>query len=99
MTGTSSSDHHGTLGLGAADAVERLRLQGRNELPQERQRTLLRIVMDALREPMLQLLLGAGVIYLFLGDLAEALILLAAAVMSIALVVAQEAGRSAPCRP
>lgn len=90
MTGTSSSERYGTLGLGATEAAERLRLDGRNELPQERQRTFLRIVMDAVREPMLQLLLGAGVIYLFLGDLAEALILLAAAVMSIALVVAQE---------
>ncbi|MFY8096126.1 MAG: cation-translocating P-type ATPase [Niveispirillum sp.] len=77
-------------GLGAAEAAKRLSQDGRNELPQERQRTTARIVLDALREPMLQLLLGAGVIYLFLGDLAEAVILLLAAVMSIALVVVQE---------
>jgi Ca2+-transporting ATPase len=77
-------------GLAAVEAATRLSRDGRNELPQERQRTTARIVLDALREPMLQLLLGAGVIYLFLGDLAEALILLLAAVMSIALVVVQE---------
>ena len=39
---------------------------------------------------MLQLLLGAGVIYLIVGDLAEALILLAFAVLNVVLVVVQE---------
>ncbi|MBJ7415125.1 MAG: cation-translocating P-type ATPase [Niveispirillum sp.] len=77
-------------GLGAIEAALRLSRDGRNDLPQERQRTTARIVLDAVREPMLQLLLGACVIYLFLGNLAEALILLLAAVMSIALVVVQE---------
>jgi Ca2+-transporting ATPase len=62
-------------GLTTSDAVERLRRDGRNELPQERQRGPLRIVLEAVREPMLQLLLGAGVVYLFVGDLAAALIL------------------------
>ena len=42
------------------------------------------------REPMLQLLLAAGVIYLVIGDLAEALILLAFAVLNVGLVVVQE---------
>src|ERR1017187_7849046 len=46
--------------------------------------------MDAVREPMLQLLLAAGVIYLVVGDLAEALILLAFAVVNVGLVVVQE---------
>ena len=77
-------------GLTAADAAERLRRDGRNELPQERQRSAFRIVLEAVREPMLQLLLGAGVIYLFVGDLAEALILLAFAVLNVVLVVVQE---------
>jgi P-type Ca2+ transporter type 2C len=39
---------------------------------------------------MLQLLLGAGIIYLVVGDLAEALILLAFAVLNVVLVVVQE---------
>ena len=77
-------------GLTAEDAAERLRRDGRNELPQERQRSPFRIVLEALREPMLQLLLGAGVIYLVVGDLAEALILLAFAVLNVVLVVVQE---------
>ncbi|PKU24381.1 ATPase [Telmatospirillum siberiense] len=78
------------LGLTAAEATARLQQDGRNELPQERQRSPFRIVLEAVREPMLQLLLGAGVLYLFVGDLAEALILLAFAVLNVVLVVVQE---------
>jgi Ca2+-transporting ATPase len=77
-------------GLTAADAAARLLRDGRNELPQERQRGPFRIVLEAVREPMLQLLLAAGVIYLVVGDLAGALILLAFAVLNILLVVVQE---------
>jgi Ca2+-transporting ATPase len=77
-------------GLTACDAAERLRQDGRNELPQERQRGPLHIILEALREPMLQLLLGAGLLYLFVGNLAEALILLAFAVLNVGLVVVQE---------
>ena len=77
-------------GLSSAEAARRLAADGPNTLPQEKQRSLLKIIFDALREPMLQLLLAAGVIYLLVGDLAEALILLAMAVLNIAMVVVQE---------
>ncbi len=77
-------------GLTAAEAAARLLRDGRNELPQERQRSPFRIVLEALREPMLQLLLAAGVIYLVVGDLAGALILLAFAIVNVGLVVVQE---------
>jgi Ca2+-transporting ATPase len=77
-------------GLTAAKARERLQRDGPNELQQNSRRSQARIVLDALREPMLQLLLEAGVIYLVLGDLAEALILLAFAVLNVVLVAVQE---------
>ncbi len=77
-------------GLTSADAAERRSRDGPNELPQERQRGPFHIILEAVREPMLQLLLGAGVLYLFVGDLAEALILLAFAVLNVVLVVVQE---------
>jgi Ca2+-transporting ATPase len=41
-----------------------LRRDGRNELAQERKRGPFRIILEAVRDPMLQLLLVAGVIYL-----------------------------------
>ena len=77
-------------GLSEADAQARLRTEGYNELPRPDRRTPLRIVLEVLREPMLALLLGGGAIYLILGDLKEALILLAFATMSVVITVVQE---------
>ena len=77
-------------GLSTVDANEILRRDGPNDLPQELNRDLLRIVLDAFQEPMLQLLFAAGLIYLIIGELAEALILLAFAVLNVGLVVVQE---------
>src|SRR5262245_28171457 len=78
-------------GLTEADAEARLKAEGFNELPRPDRRTPLRIVLEVLREPMLLLLVGAGFIYLLLGDLKEALILLAFAVMSVVMTIVQEA--------
>ncbi len=78
-------------GLTSLDAQARLQREGPNELPRENRRTPLRIVLEVMREPMLLLLLGGGVIYLALGDLKDALILLAFAIMSVSITVIQEA--------
>jgi Ca2+-transporting ATPase len=51
----------------------------------------LRIALEVLREPMLALLLAGGVAYLLLGDLTEALVLLAFATFSVGITVIQEA--------
>jgi P-type Ca2+ transporter type 2C len=77
-------------GLSEADAQTRLKSEGFNELPRPDRRTPLRIVLEVLREPMLALLLGGGAIYLALGDLKEAIILLVFASMSVLITVVQE---------
>ena len=77
-------------GLSETDAQARLKTEGYNELPRPDRRTPLRIIIEVMREPMLALLLGGGVIYLLLGDLKEALILLAFAMMSVSITVVQE---------
>ena len=77
-------------GLSEADVQARLKTEGYNELPRPDRRTPWRIVLDVLREPMLSLLLGGGVIYLLLGDRKEAVILLAFATMSVLITVVQE---------
>src|SRR5664279_2316480 len=77
-------------GLSEADAQTRLKTEGYNELPRPNRRAPLRIILEVMREPMLALLLGGGVIYLALGDLKEALILLAFATMSVLITVVQE---------
>lgn len=78
-------------GLTASEAAERLRQEGPNELPRRGRRNLPRILRDVLAEPMFALLLGAGVIYLLLGDHLEALLLLIFASLSVAIAVVQEA--------
>ena len=77
-------------GLSEADAYSRLKTEGYNELPRPARRTPLRIAVEVLREPMLALLIGGGAIYLALGDLKEATILLAFATMSVMITVVQE---------
>ena len=77
-------------GLAAASARKRLAEEGYNELPSGDSRTVPRIVADVLREPMFALLLVAGAAYLLLGDLAEAIVLLAFATLSVLITVVQE---------
>lgn len=77
-------------GLSEDEAGERLKAEGFNELPRQEHRTPLRIVLEVLREPMLLLLLAGGVIYLLLGDLQEAIILLVFASLSVVITVVQE---------
>jgi P-type Ca2+ transporter type 2C len=77
-------------GLSQSEAQARLRSEGFNELPRGDRRTAFRIVLEVMREPMLALLLGGGVIYLALGDLKEALILLVFALASVVITVVQE---------
>lgn len=85
-----SSTLASVTGLSEADAQARLTAEGYNELSQPDRRTPFRIIREVLREPMLALLLGGGAIYLALGDLKEALILLAFATFSVVITVVQE---------
>ena len=78
-------------GLSDPEVQRRLNDEGYNELPRSGRRTPLRIILEVLREPMLALLLGGGLVYLVLGDLKEALILLVFATLSVAITVIQEA--------
>jgi Ca2+-transporting ATPase len=77
-------------GLSEQEAAARLRREGPNELPQAEHRTLLRIALEVGREPMFQLLIAAGLIYLALGDLGEAMMLLAFVVITVSISIVQE---------
>jgi Ca2+-transporting ATPase len=63
-------------GLSEEIALKRLHEEGYNELPSQRKRNILVILFHVILEPMLLLLLGAGLIYLFLGEEQDALMLL-----------------------
>jgi len=77
-------------GLPENEAAARLKAEGPNTLPQADRRTLIRIILEILREPMFALLLGAAVIYLLLGDLKEAIVLGLFACTSVFIAVIQE---------
>lgn len=77
-------------GLTTEEAVRRLTEYGPNEPPRSRKRALFQIVLDAVREPMFLLLIGAALLYMTLGDLGEGLFLLLGALGTIGLVVLQE---------
>jgi Ca2+-transporting ATPase len=77
-------------GLSEQEAASRRKADGPNELARTGRRTPFRIVLEVLREPMLALLLGGGVLYLLLCSPEEALILLAFALFSIVITVVQE---------
>lgn len=71
------ADQDKLSGLSTAEVMERLATEGYNELPAAKPRNLHAIVFEVLREPMFLLMLAAGLIYLTLGDVREALFLLA----------------------
>src|SRR5512140_2265074 len=77
-------------GLSGAEAARRLATGGANELPSARPRSLLALLIDVVREPMLLLLLASGGVYLLLGDPPEALALLASIFLVIGLTLFQE---------
>ncbi len=77
-------------GLTQAEASRRLALDGPNELPRGKARSLAGIVLGVMREPMLGLLFAGGVVYLALGDLTEAIVLIVLALLSILITIVQE---------
>ncbi|TFG79346.1 MAG: ATPase, partial [Spirochaetales bacterium] len=77
-------------GLTDAEVSERLALDGYNELPDAKKRTVFAILWEVVREPMFILLLACGALYLILGDPEEALMLLGFVVVVIGITLYQE---------
>src|SRR6187549_164654 len=77
-------------GLSEAAAAARLQRDGFNELPSAKPRSIIAIALEVVREPMFLLLIASGVIYLLLGDPAEAAALLAAVFLVIGITLYQE---------
>ncbi len=77
-------------GLSDQEATSRLKSVGHNELPSSKPRTIWAMAAEVVREPMFLLLIASGAIYLILGDVEEALILLSFVFVIIAITVYQE---------
>jgi Ca2+-transporting ATPase len=78
------------IGLSQAEVNKRLKTEGLNELPSSDKRDLFGIAVEVLREPMFLLLVVAGAIYLLLGDVSDALMLLGFVCVVMAITIYQE---------
>lgn len=80
-----------THGLTQAEADQGLEEFGPNSLAVVQDRSVLRILIGTLKEPMFLFMLSAAALYLIVGDLAEGAFLVLAACVSMGLVIFQDA--------
>ncbi len=78
------------VGLSSKEAQRRLAQDGPNALSLEKTRGLLKICAEVATEPMFLLLLAAGVLYLLMGDVHDALVLVGFVGIIIVVTIAQE---------
>ena len=90
IAGDAGAPDRRVVGLSSAEASHRLRTEGYNELPSSKPRSILAIAFGVVREPMFLLLIAAGTVYLLLGDLREALILLGFVFVVMGITLYQE---------
>lgn len=83
-------DIKGIAGLSEEEALKRLKKDGYNEIPSAKKRNALKIILEVMREPMFLLLVAGGLIYLVLGDVREALMLLGFVFVVIGITFYQE---------
>ena len=77
-------------GLSEATVAERLREEGYNELPSSRQRSVLAIALEVVREPMFLLLVVCGLLYMVMGEPTDALMLLGFVFVVMGITIFQE---------
>jgi Ca2+-transporting ATPase len=77
-------------GLNEEQVLERLARDGYNELPSTKKRSFVHTLLEIVREPMFILLIVCGLLYLFLGDIEEAIMLLGFVFVIIAITLFQE---------
>ncbi|HQO18251.1 MAG TPA: HAD-IC family P-type ATPase [Candidatus Cloacimonas sp.] len=77
-------------GLTTQEVEAKLRQEGYNELPGSKARNLGKLIWDVISEPMFILLVSCAVIYFFLGELQEAIVLTASVVIVMSIELFQE---------
>jgi Ca2+-transporting ATPase len=85
-----SLDLGGFAGLGEDEVRVKFEQQGPNEIPTQKKRGLLTIVLEVAREPMFIMLVVAGSVYLTLGETSDALMLLGFVFVVMATTIIQE---------
>ncbi len=83
--------HDGSVtGLTSEEAAARLKTDGWNELTPVVRHTLWSLLLSVVRQPMLLMLIACGLLYIVLGSVRDALMLLASIILIIAIAVVQE---------
>jgi Ca2+-transporting ATPase len=77
-------------GLSTEEARSRLVTDGPNSLPSDSEKSLLKVALSVMREPMLLLLVAAGVISFVLAELVDALLLMATVLIVLGISIFQE---------
>ncbi len=77
-------------GLSCAQAEKQLKIDGYNELPSAKKRSIFKIIAEVFKEPMFFLLIAGSAAYLFLGSADEAIILLASVFIILGITIYQE---------
>ena len=90
--GTNGQQGNDSLppGLTSGEVAQQLRIEGWNELPSARRRSIVALLFEVVREPMFLMLIACGLIYLMLGSTEDALMLMGFVVVIIAITLVQE---------
>jgi len=76
-------------GITSAEAAEKLKKYGYNELPSARPQNLFGIAKEVMKEPMFLLLIGCGSLYMLLGDYREGVVLMSTILLIISITFYQ----------
>ncbi len=87
---SNAFDINNLQGLTDEEVIARLAQDGHNELPSTEKRTIFHILWEVIREPMFLLLIACGTLYLVLGDVQEAMMLLGFVFVVIGITIYQE---------
>jgi Ca2+-transporting ATPase len=77
-------------GLTEADVSDRISKYGYNELPTQKKKNPVTLLLNIFREPMIFLLLASGLLYLFLGEPKDAAVLISSIFVVVGITYYQE---------
>jgi P-type Ca2+ transporter type 2C len=77
-------------GLSVEEAAKRLKTDGYNELPSQKGQNIFVLIFNVIKEPMLLMLLGSGLLYLLLGEPKDAAMLLTFVLVVIGITFYEE---------
>jgi len=87
---TEAFDVRNQTGLTEAEASRRLSEEGYNEIPAAKKRSVFGIAFEVIKEPMFLMLVACGLLYLLMGEPADALMLLGFVFVVMGITIVQE---------